>query len=72
LTKAERLRKAIESMTFLEREHPPGHRVTISIGVASFPEDASDATALLEAADAALRQAKAAGKNRVEPSAGAP
>jgi diguanylate cyclase (GGDEF)-like protein len=66
LTKAERLRKAIESMTFLEREHPPGHRVTISIGVASFPEDAAEGTALLEAADRALAKAKQSGKNRVE------
>jgi diguanylate cyclase (GGDEF)-like protein len=41
-----------------------GH-LTISGGLASFPWDASDTDALLRAADAALRQAKAAGKNRI-------
>lgn len=37
-----------------------------SSGVAIFPHDGSDATALLSAADLALYRAKAAGKNRVE------
>jgi len=37
----------------------------ISIGVAAFPEDAADATALFEAADRAMYRAKQSGKNRV-------
>ena len=40
-------------------------RVTISIGVASFPERASDAKTLFEAGDRALYRAKALGKNQV-------
>ncbi|HUW84312.1 MAG TPA: GGDEF domain-containing protein [Phycisphaerae bacterium] len=40
-------------------------RLTVSGGLASFPWDASDADELLRAADAALRQAKGAGKNRI-------
>ena len=40
-------------------------RPGISIGVASFPEDASDAVSLIQRADDALYRAKQAGKNRV-------
>jgi diguanylate cyclase (GGDEF)-like protein len=40
--------------------------LTASAGVATFPLDASSAEELLHAADAALYQAKAKGKNRVE------
>jgi diguanylate cyclase (GGDEF)-like protein len=41
-------------------------RLTISVGVATFPGDASTAVGLLQAADAALYAAKDAGRNRVE------
>lgn len=40
-------------------------RPGISIGVAAFPEDATDATSLFQKADEALYRAKQAGKNRV-------
>ena len=44
----------------------PGVRpVTVSCGVATFPEDASNPTEILAAADAALYAAKARGKDRV-------
>lgn len=39
--------------------------ITASIGVAAFPVDARSAEGLLEAADAAMYQAKRAGRNRV-------
>ncbi len=39
--------------------------VTLSIGLASYPEHGSTAQAVLQAADAALYRAKAAGRNRV-------
>jgi diguanylate cyclase (GGDEF)-like protein len=42
----------------------PGHQLTFSIGVASFPEDALDATELINAADQALYLAKREGKDR--------
>ena len=40
-------------------------RLTASVGVASFPFDAADAAALLEAADAAMYHAKRSGRDRV-------
>lgn len=42
---------------------PP--RVTASVGVAAYPFDAADASALLEAADAAMYHAKRCGRDRV-------
>ena len=39
--------------------------VAISVGVASFPTDASDPIQLVEKADSALYRAKRAGRNRV-------
>ena len=41
------------------------HRVTVSLGVATFPRDAWSLEALIEGADAALYQSKKAGRNRV-------
>ena len=42
-------------------------RVTASFGAASLPESADDAAELIAAADAALYEAKRAGKNRTVP-----
>lgn len=63
-----------EASTLAERvrtqvaEIDAGHsdvRVTMSIGVASFPESARDSDGVLAAADAALLRAKARGRDRV-------
>jgi len=43
----------------------PGRQVTVSIGVAAFPEDAQSELELIRRADARLYQAKRSGKNRV-------
>jgi len=43
----------------------PDLRVTVSVGVASYPESARDTDGVLGAADAALLRAKARGRNRV-------
>jgi diguanylate cyclase (GGDEF)-like protein len=56
---AERIRLLLASRIF------EGGRVTISIGVAEFPEHGSDPEALIAAADAALYRAKDEGRNRV-------
>jgi diguanylate cyclase (GGDEF)-like protein len=39
--------------------------MSISVGVATFPDDAVDAVSLVRAADDALYSAKRAGRNRV-------
>ena len=59
-TYAERIRAAIGRASFAH-----GAPVTISIGLAAFPDDASSAEALFKAADTSLYSAKAAGRNRV-------
>jgi len=58
---AVRIKEAVEISSFLGQ----AVRVTLSGGVATFPEDASDAKGLLYAADAAMYEAKAAGKMRI-------
>ena len=63
LAAAERLRSAVESATFGPSAN--SDRLTVSIGVAVYPEDADDAFSLLAAADAALYAAKEAGRNTV-------
>jgi diguanylate cyclase (GGDEF)-like protein len=42
-----------------------GSEVTVSVGVATFPEDGATASDLVQSADRALYQAKALGRNRV-------
>lgn len=61
---AERIRKAIDDGPFIT---PTGHRVhlSISIGVASFPEDGRRREELILSADQALYFAKKDGRNRV-------
>jgi diguanylate cyclase (GGDEF)-like protein len=61
---AEKLRAAVEEAAL---PHPASEtrRVTISVGVAVFPDDGSELGALVDAADAALFAAKRAGRNVV-------
>lgn len=59
---AERLRLAVARIE-LPQLGPEG-RVTVSIGVASFPDQAQNAAELFERADQALYVAKGAGRNR--------
>ena len=62
---AERMRKAIEGTKVAGVGGGSSLSVTASFGVASVPGSASDRDTLIAAADAALYQAKRAGKNRV-------
>jgi diguanylate cyclase (GGDEF)-like protein len=66
--RAEQLRAKVETLVvrYLEKNLP---RITISTGVAAFPEAGENPEALLKAADEALYRAKAEGRNRVELSA---
>ena len=61
---AARLVQSIERTRFDHEESQRTGRITVSIGVATYPEDAVSKTDLIERADVALYQAKAEGKNQ--------
>ncbi len=61
-TLVEKLRQRIERLVVLSKTSRI--RVTASFGVASFPEDGSGPTDLLNAVEAALYHAKSSGRNR--------
>lgn len=60
---SERIRQAIVSRPFLVYDEEL--KVTLSIGVSTFPEDASLSSEIIDKADEALYRAKEAGRNRV-------
>jgi diguanylate cyclase (GGDEF)-like protein len=62
---AERLREQVGEFPFAHADDQPGGKLTISIGVASFPDDAPDGVRLVRAADAALYEAKRGGRDCV-------
>lgn len=79
---AERLRRNIENMgavhvaerirSEIEKARVEGMSVTVSIGVASYPDHGVEVDGLIRAADDAMYIAKRAGKNRVAVAGGAP
>jgi diguanylate cyclase (GGDEF)-like protein len=66
---AERIRATVESKTW--RWNGEAYPLTISCGVAAYPENVRDIANLRSAADAALYVAKQGGRNRVERAQGA-
>jgi GGDEF domain-containing protein len=62
---AERIRRAMAETAFEGHPDRADARVTVSVGVATFPEHASDGHGLVVAADKALYVAKRSGKDRV-------
>lgn len=62
--RAEQLRDAVRRMRVPHKDIVLGP-VTVSIGVAAFPDHGTDGAALLKAADMALYDAKKAGRDRV-------
>lgn len=62
---AEMLRQRVDGMVLKDDRGADAGSTTISIGVAAFPEHATDASGLVRAADDALYQAKKAGRNRI-------
>jgi len=62
---AERIRREIEEHVFPNERTQPLGNVTVSIGVATYPDDAADPASFVRIADAALYRAKDEGKNRV-------
>lgn len=70
LVAAERVRVALAEHEFPATragfdDGPATHRITISIGVAAYPDDARDPIELVELADSALYRAKRSGRNRI-------
>ena len=65
LARAEALRQGSQQVMLQHRGEWVGP-LEMSLGAASFPEHGRSANALLRAADIALYQAKALGRNRVE------
>ena len=59
---AERIRKRLEEATFPTEAGPL--RVTLSLGIATFPDDGSEKARLVEVADGCLYHAKRSGRNR--------
>jgi diguanylate cyclase (GGDEF)-like protein len=66
---AESLRQAVADFPFAHRGSQPLGTVTISGGVATFPEDSRNGVDLIRCADQALYEAKAKGRNCVLPAA---
>jgi len=60
----EKVRKEIENFPFEYRKKQPGGKVTVSIGIATYPIDTKKAQDLINCADKALYRAKAMGKNK--------
>lgn len=60
---AERMRREVEGLAYNVEGEPA--RLTVSAGVAEYPDDAGNLRELITRADKALYAAKAAGKNRV-------
>jgi diguanylate cyclase (GGDEF)-like protein len=68
LVAAERIRSTIEKHDFTVIRHgrpAHTHSITISVGVAVFPNDSTDPIELVEMADSALYKAKRLGRNQV-------
>lgn len=68
LIAAERIRAIVEAREFSvirQGRADSTHRIAISIGISSFPDDSHDPIELVEMADSALYRAKREGRNRV-------
>lgn len=61
---AERIRRKIMDFPFKNKEIQPQGALTVSIGVATYPEDAGNKEELIKRADLALFTAKKRGKNQ--------
>ncbi len=62
---AERIRRAISSHSFAHGSAQPQGRLTVSLGVATFPADASNPTELIRKADSAMYLVKSTSKGSV-------
>jgi diguanylate cyclase (GGDEF)-like protein len=61
---ADRLREVVEEEPFEGREQQPLGKITLSLGISSYPEHGRNLEELLDHADKALYSAKKSGRNR--------
>jgi len=61
---SEKLRRLVERSPFPMEKKLPNGRVTMSVGVASYPQDTKDEEAFIRLSDKALYKAKKKGRNR--------
>ena len=62
---AERIRRSVGDIRFIGGLIPPDVTISVSIGIAEFPADASDIEGLVNKSDKAMYLAKAKGKNAI-------
>jgi len=62
----ERIRRNIERYPFPQAIIQPGGKLTASVGISTYPDDARTVEELIRKADIALYEAKNAGRNRVK------
>lgn len=62
---AEKIKHLVEAFHFQNEHTQPNGKVTVSMGVATYPEDAQDFDTLIRSADRRLYLAKERGRNRV-------
>ena len=67
LDTAERIRRAVRAHPFANGNEASAIPITVSLGIATYPQDASEAGELIARCDEALRAAKRAGKDRTCP-----
>ncbi len=60
---AERLRENVAKYSFIHEDILPSHKLNVSIGLSTFPEDGTTASELIAVSDKKLYQAKNQGKN---------
>jgi diguanylate cyclase (GGDEF)-like protein len=65
VVRAERLLRSVSEYPFEHRESQPDGRVSVSVGIACFPQHAADKQQLIATADAMLYRAKNQGRNRL-------
>ncbi|MCI0512544.1 sensor domain-containing diguanylate cyclase [candidate division KSB1 bacterium] len=62
---AEKIRQAVENTPFVGGSQQPLGKISISVGVATYPDDATDAAGLLDLADKGLYTVKSSSRNAV-------
>ncbi len=65
MIRADRIRRSVEEYSFYKGDVQPLGKVTISVGVSSFPEDAASEQDLVHIADQSALRAKKEGRNRI-------